>query len=420
MKIKKFVMTATVAAIAGLMLVGCGKKEDAQKEVNKDDAFTLTVWTHPYVGKELADKQKEIFDNMAKEYKKTYPNAEVKFEEIPWANREQKIMTALSSGDGPDVMYMIPDMMAQFADKGIIEPLDEHLDQEFDKSDFYETSLKAVSYNNKLYGLPILREVQTMIYDTDVLKEIGGDEKNLPTTWDEFEVLAKKAKEKGYYARNFEGGNTLNSTLYPFIWQAGGDIIKDGEPTIDSEESIKAYREVKKYYDNGYIPKDSINSTDQSTMFFEGKMLSAYATGYLISAMEEQGKDNFVIGPPLKEKEVATFGTTGMFSVAQPSKHKKEAAKFIEVMTNVENMKAFCELTNYIPARKSGQTIYDDNEKMKELTKYVDVANPGVIDPAARIFMPNVQSKLQAMFEGSLTPEEAAKESADLIKQEMK
>lgn len=418
MKTKKKVWLV-LTLVVGMFLVGCSGKDVKESEKDKDDEFTLTVWTHPFVGKELADEQTKIFENMAAEFKKEYPKAKVEFEEIPWANREQKIMTALSSGDGPDVFYLIPDMMAQFADKGIIEPLDEYLEDNLDKDDFYETSLKAVTYKDKLYGLPILRETQTMMYNTKILEEIGGDPEDLPTTWEEFEELAARAKEKGYYARNFEGGNTLNATLYPFIWQAGGDIIKDGKVVIDSEKSIHAFEEVKKYYDNEYIPKDSINSVDQNTLYVEDKMLAAYGTGYLISMMLEQGKDNFVIGPPLKEEVQATFGTTGMFSVAQPSENKTEAAKFIEIMTNTQNMEAFCKLTNYIPARKSGQGIFEDNEHMKELAQYVDIANPGVIDPAARIFMPKVQAKLQAMLEGSLTPEDAAKEAAEIIKSEM-
>lgn len=86
---------------------------------------------------------------MAEEFKKDYPNAKIAFEEIPWANREQKIMTALSSGDGPDVFYLIPDMMTQFADKGILEPMDDHLGKDFDAADFSETSLEAVTYDGK-------------------------------------------------------------------------------------------------------------------------------------------------------------------------------------------------------------------------------------------------------------------------------
>jgi len=301
-------------------------------------------------------------------------------------------------------------MMTQFADKGILEPMDDHLGKDFDAADFSETSLEAVTYDGKKYGLPILREVQTMFYNTDILKEVGGDPEKLPETWEEFDALAKKAVEKGYAGRTFEGGSTLNSTLYPFIWQAGGDIIKDGEAVIDSKESVEAFTE---------IPKDSINATEQ-TGFQEGKMLAAYGTGYLISSMAEQGKENYVIGAPLKQKEQATFGTTGMFSVASTSKHKAESAKFVEVMTNSENAKSFNKLTNYIPARTSALTIFDDNERMKDLAQYVEIANPGVIHPSARIFMPNVQAKLQAMLEGSLTPEEAAKEANELIKNEMK
>lgn len=417
--VKKLGLLAAGLALT-TALVACGnndKKEESAK--SKDDEFTLTVWTHPFVGTELKAEQTEVFDKMAEEFKKDYPNAKITFEEIPWANREQKIMTALSSGDGPDVFYLIPDMMTQFADKGILEPMDDHLGKDFDAADFSETSLEAVTYDGKKYGLPILREVQTMFYNTDILKEVGGDPEKLPETWEEFDALAKKAVEKGYAGRTFEGGSTLNSTLYPFIWQAGGDIIKDGEAVIDSKESVEAFTEIKKLYDEGIIPKDSINATEQ-TGFQEGKMLAAYGTGYLISSMAEQGKENYVIGAPLKQKEQATFGTTGMFSVASTSKHKAESAKFVEVMTNSENAKSFNKLTNYIPARTSALTIFDDNERMKDLAQYVEIANPGVIHPSARIFMPNVQAKLQAMLEGSLTPEEAAKEANELIKNEMK
>ncbi|MDT2746693.1 sugar ABC transporter substrate-binding protein [Vagococcus fluvialis] len=417
--VKKLGLLAAGLALT-TALVACGnndKKEESAK--SKDDEFTLTVWTHPFVGTELKAEQTEVFDKMAEEFKKDYPNAKIAFEEIPWANREQKIMTALSSGDGPDMFYLIPDMMTQFADKGILEPMDDHLGKDFDAADFSETSLEAVTYDGKKYGLPILREVQTMFYNTDILKEVGGDPEKLPETWEEFDALAKKAVEKGYAGRTFEGGSTLNSTLYPFIWQAGGDIIKDGEAVIDSKESVEAFTEIKKLYDEGIIPKDSINATEQ-TGFQEGKMLAAYGTGYLISSMAEQGKENYVIGAPLKQKEQATFGTTGMFSVASTSKHKAESAKFVEVMTNSENAKSFNKLTNYIPARTSALTIFDDNERMKDLAQYVEIANPGVIHPSARIFMPNVQAKLQAMLEGSLTPEEAAKEANELIKNEMK
>lgn len=389
-------------------------------ETQNDKEFTLTVWTHPFVGTDMTEQQTAVFEGMAEDFKKEYPNATIKFEEIPWQNREQKIMTALSSNGGPDVFYLIPDMMTQFANNGILEPLDGHLSENFDEADFSETSIKAVTYDGQKYGLPILRELQTMIYNTDVLAQIGVDASDLPETWEEFDALAAKAKEAGFYARNFEGGSTMNSTLYPYIWQAGGDIVKDGQAVIDSPEGIKAFEEINKQYQNGYIPEDSITSADQNSLFVEGKMMSAFGTGYLISLLEEMGQSNYAIGAPLKEKEQVTFGVTGMFAVAKTSKNPTEAARFVETMTNSKNMGEFCKLTKYIPARTSALSIYDGDEKMGELIKYVDIANPGVIEPSARIFMPNVQAKLQAMLEGSLTPEEAAKEAAEMITNELR
>lgn len=410
-----------VTALLSLGLAACGKSSSSSGGTDDTKkSFTLTVWTHPYVGTDLKKKQEAVFDDMAKDFKKDYPNAKVKFQEIPWANREQKIMTALSSGNGPDVFYMIPDMMTQFADKGIIEPLNDHLSKSFKKSDFSSTSMEAVTYKGKQYGLPMLREVQSMIYNTDILKKVGGDVNNLPKTWKEFDALAAKAKAAGYYGRTYQGGDTLNSQLYPYIWQAGGDVLKGNKVMIDNAAGVSAFKEINKQYKAGYFPEDSITSVDQTPVFMEGKTMSAFGTGYLLSMLSEAKKTNYVVGPPLKDKKQATFGVTGMFSVAQPSKHKEAAARFVEIMTNKTNMSNFCKLTNYIPTREAALGIWKDDKSMSELAKYADIANPGVINPAARTFMPKVQAKVQAMLEGKLTPAQAAKQSATMIKDELK
>jgi ABC-type glycerol-3-phosphate transport system substrate-binding protein len=391
--------------------------EEAAEAADTNESFTLTVWTHPFVSTDLADSQKKVFDDMAAEFKNTYPNATIVFEEIPWKNREEKMLTALATDQGPDIFYLIPDMMTQFAEKGVLAPVDELLGSDFDYSDFTETSIEAVSYNGHKYGLPILREVQTMFYNTDILAKIGGSADNLPKTMEEFNQLADKAVAAGYYARTFEGGNTLNATLYPYIWAFGGDVIgADNTILINSAESVKAWEEVKRQYDAGYFPADAITSIDQSSMFLEGKSLSAYSSAYMLTLMEGEGMDNYVIGPPVGG---VTFGVTGMFVVSAKSANAEKAAQFLSVMTGTEGQKAFNTLTNYIPSRTSALSIHDSNPAMKELAQYVSLAKPGVIHSTARVFMPNVTAQLQAMLEGSMTPQEAADGAADMISMEM-
>lgn len=394
-----------------------GTNEEKPEATDTNESFTLTVWTHPFVSTEMADKQNQVFDGMATEFKKIYPNANIVFEEIPWKNREEKMLTALATNEGPDVFYLIPDMMTQFADKEVLAPIDELLGSEFDFSDFSKTSIEAVSYNGHLYGLPILREVQTMYYNTDILAEVGGNVNDLPDTIEEFNKLADAAVAKGYYARAFEGGNTLNVTLYPYIWAFGGDVIgENNEILINSPNSMKAWEEIKREYDAGYFPADSITSQDQSSIFLEGKALATYSSAYMLTLMESEGMENYVIGPPL---EGVTFGVTGMFVVSSKSPNSDKAAQLLSVMTNTENQRAFNTLTGYIPSRASALDIYDSNAPMKELAQYVSLAKPGVIHSTARVFMSNVTAQLQAMLEGSMTPQEAADAAANMISMEM-
>jgi ABC-type glycerol-3-phosphate transport system substrate-binding protein len=393
------------------------ENEEKMETPDTNESFTLTVWTHPFVSTDLADSQNKVFDDMAAEFKKIYPNANIVFEEIPWKNREEKMLAALATDAGPDIFYLIPDMMTQFADKEVLAPIDELLGSDFDYSDFSKTSIEAVSYNGHLYGLPILREVQTMFYNSDILAEIGGNANDLPDTIEEFNKLADAAVAAGYYARTFEGGNTLNATLYPYIWAYGGDIIgENNEILINSAESVKAWEEVKRQYDAGYFPADSITSQDQSSIFLEGKSLATYSSAYMLTLMESQEMKNYVIGPPL---EGVTFGVTGMFVVSSKSPNADKAAQFLNVMTNAENQRAFNSLTGYIPSRASALDIYDSNAPMKELAQYVSLAKPGVIHSTARVFMSNVTAQLQAMLEGSLTPQEAADAAANMISMEM-
>ncbi|MET3726939.1 multiple sugar transport system substrate-binding protein [Fictibacillus halophilus] len=420
MGFKKIGLLFMVLILTFTMAACSEDSESTGGKVDKNSSATLTVWVHPFVGEDLKDKQKEVFDNMAASFKKEYPNVKVKFEEIPWANREQKLLTALAADQGPDVFYLIPDIMAQFADQGVLTPITDLLGDDWDKSDFEESSIESVTYKNEMYGLPILREVQTYIYNTKILKEIGGDPNNLPETWEEFDELAQKAKDKGYFGRSFEGGATANATLYPLVWQSGGDVIsKDGKVLINNKDGLEAFERIQKWYKEDMIPKDSINTIDHFTPFVEGKIMAVWGAGLTVSSLKEKGFKDYVIGPPLKQEKMATFGTTGMFVVPSNSKHKELAAQLVAEMTSKESSEAFNSLTKFIPARKSATAIYDGDKDMAKMTEYVQYASPGVIHPVARVVMPTIQAELQAMMEGSKSPKEAADAVAKAIKDEM-
>lgn len=360
---------------------------------------------------------------MWKELIASYEDAsgvKVNFQQIPWANRDQKILTALAANNGPDVFYAIPDQMPQYAEAGMLVDLSPYMENN-DMDDFVESSLVPTKWKGKMYGVPILQSVETFMYNVEVVKAIGEDPSKLPATWEEFEEWAAKAKEKGYYASSFQGGGSMNGTLYPYLWQAGGEILtEDNKVMINNENGVEAFEFINKLYSNGWIPQDSITALDHDALWDSGKLLSIQGAGKSVSRMLEKETFEFVIAPPLKNKKQATYGTTGMFVVPVNSDNKDAAAEFIKVITNAENQRKFNRETQFIPTRESAKDIYDDQKYLAQLASYTEFTQSGVIHPEGRNIMPLIQAELQTMLEGKKTPKEAADATAKAIEGKLK
>jgi len=414
--------------LIGALIVGCSASEPETKEKEIDGekievageetekeaglSGEITVWAHPFTGDQ--ETEGAMWAEVIASYEEQ-TGVKVNFEQIPWANRDQKVLTALAANNGPDVFYVIPDQMPQYADAGMLLALDPYLEG-FDIDDFVDTALVSTTWKDELYGLPILQEAYTYLYNVEVIKAIGEDPAKLPATWEEFEKWAEKAKEKGLYATSFQGGGSMNGTLYPFLWQAGGEVITaDNQVMINNEAGVEAFEFINKMYTNGWIPKDSITALEHDALWEGGKMLAVQGSGISVSRMLAQDLFEFVIAPPMKNKEQLTYGTTGMFVAPINTDNPAAAAEFIKVVTNSDNQKKFNTVTQYIPTRESAKDIFGEQKYLAQLAGYTQFALPGVIHPEGRTIMPLIQAELQTMMEGKKTPKEAADAAAKAI-----
>jgi multiple sugar transport system substrate-binding protein len=402
--------------ILGIALSACSSNEKSSKSAKGKISGEITVWAHPYTGG--PELEEAMWEEIIASYEEKF-DVKVNFETIPWPNRDQKILTALAAKKGPDVFYAIPDQMPQYADVGMLLELDPYL-KDNDMDDFVDTALIATKWKDKTYGLPILQEATTFFYNVDVIKAIGEDPNNLPKTWDEFKKWAEKAKAKGFYAMSYPGGGSMNHTLYPWLWQAGGDVVnEDNEVLINSPEGLEAFELINDMYQKGWVPEDSITATDHNELWFGGKMLARMGSADLIAELEKNDDFNFVISPPLKNKEQVAYGTTGMFVVPSNSDNPDAAAEFLKTITNAENQRKFNKLTKFIPARESARDIFADEKYLSQIASNTQYARPGVIHPKGRAIMPVLQAQIQAMMAGDMTPQEAIQAAEEAVKAEL-
>ena len=95
-----------------------------------------------------------------------------------------------------DVVEMDTIWTAQFASAGWIEDLTDRITSDI-KKDVPDSSLSAVTYQGKLYGMPWYNSAKHLFYNAKLLKDAGFD--NPPTTLDEFVAQAKATTKPGQW-----------------------------------------------------------------------------------------------------------------------------------------------------------------------------------------------------------------------------
>jgi len=107
---------------------------------------------------------------------------------VTYNERLDKINTSIQGGGGFDVIQVDTIWTAQFAAAGWIDDVTNKITDAI-KKDVPESSLSAVTYNGKLYGMPRFNSAKHLFYNAKLLKDAGFD--NPPTTLDEFVEQAK-------------------------------------------------------------------------------------------------------------------------------------------------------------------------------------------------------------------------------------
>lgn len=189
------------------------------------------------------DQDNKILGEAIREFKKQ-TGISVNFKVIPWSDLYNNILTATTSGQGPDVLNIGNTWSASLQTTGAFLPFDgEMLDQIGGKSKFVSTSFAASGATGEtptsvpLYGLSY-----GMFYNKKMLQDAGINAP--PKTWDDFVAAAKELTGGGdRWGMAVEGASVTENAHWAFFLgkQYGGDLFTEGgKPTFDSPPIVEA------------------------------------------------------------------------------------------------------------------------------------------------------------------------------------
>jgi multiple sugar transport system substrate-binding protein len=169
-----------------------------------------------------------------------------------------QIITAVRGGTAPDLWWIDRFNTVQTASIGLLEPLDPWIEEfegvsadEF-KRQWISFAVDEVTYDGQLYGLPTATDARGVLYNEDLVREIGIDLDMLDPaqhvlTWAEMADIAEQCVEmdgKGNYTRfGFAPWLDQGGSPYTYAFGAGAAVYDNATATttLDTDEWVKVY-----------------------------------------------------------------------------------------------------------------------------------------------------------------------------------
>ena len=401
MSMRRFIAPLAACLLVSAPIAACSSSDDAG-----GGGGSITVRVYPL---KSVDEDKAFWATQVAAFQKANPGITVKVDVQPWKDRETILVTQITGNKAPDVAYMVPDELRAFQAKGALEPLPDSVP----KDGYRPAALTATTVDSKVYGAPILMSVIPGTCDKKVLTAAGIT--TPPATWDDLMAMAPKLKEKGFYATQIDATQAaaINTTFYPWVWQAGGDIFdQGGNLTINSPQAVKALTYWTNLVKQGYAPKAEATTAvplDQSAM---AKRKVACEFAVEPNLLEKQWGDDRVVIPPLKDTVQRTYGTVGAYTILKGSKNKAAAAKWISFVTQPQVMAAVDKFGGYFAPKSTVDLGYAPGTPAAETEKYLDMGYTGPAVAKGREVQAVIAPEVQAAVLGQKTPEQALQDAA--------
>jgi len=403
---KFFYLSLSLMLIISVSVALAGGVQEA-KEVEEKVSLEMWSWRPEDV---------EQYNQILTDFENTHPTIDVTFKPFKNTDYPSILLTALEGGEGPDVM--------QLKSYGGLQVYIKYLEALENKipslGEFSETALSGARgrVDNKIYGVPFATQYLGIYYNKKIFKEHGLVE---PTTWGEFLETCKKLKDRGVMplANGGKDGWTLEvlfGVLGPYFYGANDfyEEVTKGETTFEDPRFVKALEktlDVKPYLPPGFM---GVGYSDQRALFYNEQAAMYIGGAWEIGGFKQENPDiEFDIFPGLPEtrgeKAYISGFCDGSYGMNKDTSYPAESLELLKFIASPDFGQRFSDLLAQLSTVPGVEPKDPQQKKFIELSKN---STPYIMLVGFRWETPSgsevLQSTLQEMFQGNMTPAEVA------------
>jgi multiple sugar transport system substrate-binding protein len=259
---------------------------------------------------------------------------------------EQQFLSAVASGDAPDVVYVDRNRIGSLAARGAIEPIDDCVDREkVDLGQYREQAMRQVQLDGKTYGLPEFHMVRVMIINNSVVRAAGLQPQDVVATdWGRLPALATQLTQFDGAALKRIGFDPKVPDFLP-MWVAanGGELVSDDgkTPRLDSPEVLDAVRTTVQLVQQqgGWAEfkalKDSFDFFGAENQYATGQLAAMPMEAWYLNTLAANSPEVDVTVAPFtsRDGEPISYATGQAWAIPKGSPHPEQACRFMATMT---------------------------------------------------------------------------------------
>ncbi|MCG7415776.1 ABC transporter substrate-binding protein [Microbacterium aurum] len=371
---RRITSAVAAASVAALALTGCGT---TAPPADNDGPVELTLWTG-FTGGDRA-----AYEGLIETFNETHDDIQVTMEVQPWDTIAQKLPSAWSTGQGPDLATpnFDPNIIGKYLDTNSLLPLD----SVGDTSLLFPAAIDAFTSGGKLYAVPANVATLQLYYNKALFEAAGIDAP--PATVAEFKEDVAALTGDGVVGLSVAERETIQ--MWPILqWLDGGDLVdENGCSVLDSPESVDGLQSWVDLAEAGALPV-GLTGAESDSLFSAGKAAMQLNGPWAAAGYKDAGIDLGVAPVPVGVNGPVTLGSTVPMAISAGTDHPAEAQEFLEWWTGKDAQRQFALASGFPPVRTD---LADD----PELAADEIVATFAGALPSARLYLVGITGATQ-------------------------
>lgn len=317
------------------------------------------------------------FNAVLRGFSQKYDNIKVVYTKISPDEYEARLIDALASGKGPDVMMIYNTWVNQHQDKlaampetipvGQTEPLKTLKGY---RNEFVDVAYDDFIRDGKIYAMPLYVDTLALYYNKDIFNTAGIA--TPPATWEEFNrdvTILTKLDDRGNFLQSgaaIGAAHNINRStdiLMDLMIQSGAQMTNADrtQPTFSRPVNGKNPGEqALQYYTDFTNPAKQVYTWNENQhysidAFSEGRAGMMFNYSYQMSFLRaKNARLNFAVAPMPQASldDIKNFANYWAPAVSAASKYPMKAWQFINYLTSSEGARIYLDETNRPAARR--------------------------------------------------------------------